>query len=127
MALINCPDCGKEISDKAASCIHCGCPICPPNENISSKTKSKIDNENFDSSKFRLLDGAGQIDGQSNSSGSSSLGYGTWKCPTCGKALARNAKFCPNCGQRDPHLLKWFPYVMIGVVIFLCIILSGGR
>lgn len=27
MALIKCPECGKEISDKAASCIHCGCPI----------------------------------------------------------------------------------------------------
>lgn len=27
MALINCPECGKEISDKAAMCIHCGCPI----------------------------------------------------------------------------------------------------
>ena len=24
MALINCPHCGKEISDKAISCIHCG-------------------------------------------------------------------------------------------------------
>lgn len=29
MALIKCPDCGKEISDKAASCIHCGCPMQP--------------------------------------------------------------------------------------------------
>jgi len=29
MALIICPECGKEISDKAASCIHCGCPIQP--------------------------------------------------------------------------------------------------
>ena len=27
MALIKCPDCGKEISDKAKNCIHCGCPI----------------------------------------------------------------------------------------------------
>ena len=27
MALIKCPDCGKEISDRAANCIHCGCPI----------------------------------------------------------------------------------------------------
>ena len=27
MALINCPECGKQISDKAAQCIHCGCPI----------------------------------------------------------------------------------------------------
>ena len=30
MALIKCPECGKEISDKAASCIHCGCPMPPP-------------------------------------------------------------------------------------------------
>lgn len=27
MALINCPECGKEISDKAAACPHCGYPI----------------------------------------------------------------------------------------------------
>ena len=25
--LIKCPDCGKEISDQAQSCIHCGRPI----------------------------------------------------------------------------------------------------
>ena len=27
MALINCPECGKEISDKSTQCIHCGYPI----------------------------------------------------------------------------------------------------
>ncbi|MGM9874855.1 MAG: zinc ribbon domain-containing protein [Bacilli bacterium] len=27
MALIKCAECGKEISDKATTCIHCGCPI----------------------------------------------------------------------------------------------------
>lgn len=27
MALINCPDCGKEVSDKVTNCIHCGCPL----------------------------------------------------------------------------------------------------
>lgn len=27
MALINCPECGKEVSDKAQSCIHCGYPL----------------------------------------------------------------------------------------------------
>ena len=27
MALINCPECGKEISDKATACIHCGYPL----------------------------------------------------------------------------------------------------
>lgn len=27
MALINCLECGKQISDKATVCPHCGCPI----------------------------------------------------------------------------------------------------
>ena len=27
MALINCPECGKEISDKSETCIHCGYPL----------------------------------------------------------------------------------------------------
>lgn len=27
VALIICPDCGKEISDKSVNCINCGCPI----------------------------------------------------------------------------------------------------
>ena len=27
MSLINCPECNKEISDKAVNCPHCGNPI----------------------------------------------------------------------------------------------------
>ncbi len=27
MALIKCVECGKEFSDKASACIHCGCPL----------------------------------------------------------------------------------------------------
>lgn len=37
MALIKCPDCGREVSDKAQACIHCGCPLtktCPRPEKI---------------------------------------------------------------------------------------------
>ena len=33
MALINCPECGKEISDKAPACIHCGYPLDKINAN----------------------------------------------------------------------------------------------
>ena len=38
MALINCPECGKEMSDSAAACPNCGCPN--PN---NKKAKKKID------------------------------------------------------------------------------------
>ena len=32
MSLIKCPECGKEISDKATSCPNCGCPVSVPKE-----------------------------------------------------------------------------------------------
>ena len=32
MALINCPECGKRVSDKAGNCPNCGCPIQPEQE-----------------------------------------------------------------------------------------------
>ena len=33
MALIKCPECGKEISDKSKQCIHCGYPLDELNQN----------------------------------------------------------------------------------------------
>lgn len=42
MALINCTECGKEVSDKASSCPNCGCPI----EII--KNESNINNKEFE-------------------------------------------------------------------------------
>lgn len=35
MALIKCPECGKEISDKSKQCIHCGYPIEQVNKNTT--------------------------------------------------------------------------------------------
>ena len=49
MALIKCPECGKEISDKAAACIHCGCPLEPKANN--SQPTVLANNENFASTK----------------------------------------------------------------------------
>ena len=36
MALIKCPECGKEISDKAPACIHCGYPLSTTANNPSN-------------------------------------------------------------------------------------------
>lgn len=40
MALIKCKECGAEVSDKAISCIMCGCPIKMPETTITVKASS---------------------------------------------------------------------------------------
>ena len=40
MALINCPECGNKISDKALSCPQCGFPIIQQKINVQTKRKS---------------------------------------------------------------------------------------
>lgn len=46
MALIKCPECGKEISDKAVSCLHCGYPLASilqeENKTVLPQEKSSI-------------------------------------------------------------------------------------
>ena len=45
MALIKCPECGREISDKAASCPGCGCPASEWKEENRSEEDESISNE----------------------------------------------------------------------------------
>ena len=40
MALISCPECGKEISERAQSCPNCGCPIATQKEAIDETEDS---------------------------------------------------------------------------------------
>jgi uncharacterized membrane protein YvbJ len=42
MALIKCPECGKEISDKALSCPQCGYPISNDNKMLRPKDIKEI-------------------------------------------------------------------------------------
>ena len=43
MALIQCPECGKQISDKAAVCIHCGFPL----ETIKESIVEEVPNNEY--------------------------------------------------------------------------------
>ncbi len=43
MALINCEECKKEISDKAATCPHCGCPAAHIAESKAAAKKEKTE------------------------------------------------------------------------------------
>lgn len=43
VALINCPECGKEISDKSKNCIHCGYPLeCNDESKKTENTEEKV-------------------------------------------------------------------------------------
>lgn len=42
MALIKCPECGKEVSDKASACPNCGCPISSGGSVSSTPTTAQI-------------------------------------------------------------------------------------
>lgn len=61
MALINCPECGKQISNKAKFCIHCGYPLefleseqsKPDNGTLE---KNEIDNENKNDYLIKIID-----------------------------------------------------------------------
>lgn len=43
MALIKCPECGKEISDRAVSCPHCGFPIAGSEISHASSEDTSVD------------------------------------------------------------------------------------
>ena len=46
MSLIKCPECNKEISDKAEMCIHCGYPLQQYNpSSINWKSYNNIEEE----------------------------------------------------------------------------------
>ena len=42
MALIVCKECGAEVSDKAISCVKCGCPIKMPNTTLTVRASSEF-------------------------------------------------------------------------------------
>lgn len=44
MALLKCPDCGHDVSDKAQSCPNCGCPVItsPASENTGTTSQNVV-------------------------------------------------------------------------------------
>ena len=55
MALIKCPECGEQISDKAQSCPHCGCP------SSEFKVQKKVQDVNVEILRRKQSDDGGKI------------------------------------------------------------------
>ena len=107
MALIKCPECGKEISDKASACIHCGYPLMnmqqKASETIPTQSTSSVSNEKSNSAKgFSVV----SLDGNT-------VGLQCEKCERVSQYLqnkvitkvsekewiTNNTISCPNCGN----------------------------
>lgn len=98
MALINCPECGKEISDQASSCPNCGVTI-------NSNTSQPIDtNMNKGSIKCPKC-GSTNLQAISDTHGK---GVSFWKLCFCGllglcgagKTKTDHYWVCQSCGKK---------------------------
>ena len=101
MALIKCMECGKEISDRAEECVHCGCPIEVSIENInqSDLEENSNDSESLDSEQnikpSDLL--------ETPLSEEQKRLYDLYvtamsTCANCGAQYKSGSKFCAKCG-----------------------------
>lgn len=106
MSMINCPECGKEISDQAEKCINCGYPI---QNFIKRKEKENfINNEKIKFAKCRNCNTQNEAD--------SSF------CVGCGKKLRKvfvtvdtlmskpmqelSKYYCKNCNSQNDYGIK---------------------
>ena len=107
MALIICPECGKEISDKAKCCIHCGYPL----EEAAQKQPEEdryweVNPDQFSSEKD--ADGVAGPEADEMTAPPTMI-----KCPVCGKEVSSQTYDCPECG----HPLNERPGISFGMVL----------
>lgn len=54
MAMIKCPECGKDVSDRAVSCPNCGCPIFQQSNNIFYRQEDTAEDVEMEESKISI-------------------------------------------------------------------------
>lgn len=83
MALIKCPKCSKEISDKAEKCIHCGCPL----------SNTLNNNDQFVPPPIPISEEKKQLNDLH-----AMVNHIELTCPNCGVQFKPGSKFCGKCG-----------------------------
>ncbi|WP_455714122.1 hypothetical protein [Anaerosporobacter sp.] len=105
MALVACEECGREISDRAESCPHCGCPISKLSDKVTSINMYTYNGQTYDISEvyyylnqkklvlaikvFRELTNASLVEAKNiveilDNKPNKPTGSYTIKCPKCG-------------------------------------------
>lgn len=104
MALIKCPECGHEISDRAESCPHCGFPIREELENQKElEEKSKEEREKEERRQIALMKIEDVIKNP-RKIGEKEV----WFCPVCGEVysfhLPKEHTFCKKAEWVNTHV-----------------------
>lgn len=86
MALINCPECGKEISDKSEMCPNCGCP-----KSEYTDLKQDSNAENNDMAKELPQEEQPEME----------------PCYGCGIMIPTNIAVCPFCNYNYGKCREW--------------------
>lgn len=89
MALIKCPECGKEISDRSQICIQCGFPI---SEYVREQKN------NIETSKQKQSTNAIE---EKSSAQEKNIENKEDSCPKCGNPLDKSLRVCMKCGYRE--------------------------
>lgn len=99
MALINCSECGKEISGKATACPHCGNPMPPASESSSASAQTGTYCKSCKQSVTPVVTSVG--------GGSCSVGKReTWKCPKCKSVLHKSGCFVATVTYGDEDIVE---------------------
>lgn len=112
MALINCPECDKEISDKALSCPNCGCPIAMQTETKPSLPAMLWDAEedgfiSVKCPKCSKVSNVKQAVAVKTTSGYKLSGEGKCACGLVFDEIYRDERIkCPKCGSTEVSVQK---------------------
>lgn len=96
MALVKCPECGKDISSNADACPHCGNPM------RKSGGGPKTAGTYCPACKKHVAPVVTSVGGGSCSVGSRE----TWKCPTCTRVLHRSGCFVATATYGDEDMVE---------------------
>lgn len=87
--LIKCPECGKDVSDKATNCIHCGYPLQPVRKPQEIPVAPPVRKPQ-------------EIPATPKSTKRSAMK----RCSKCGAIYPADDKACPSCGKAGGKTMK---------------------
>ena len=105
MGTVPCPDCGREVSEIAPSCPHCGRPLgASPSPEPAPSSRASVQGGGMFCPRCGKT-----VTPLVTSVGGGSCSFGTrerWSCPTCGKLIRRKGCFVATATYGDEDLVE---------------------